>query len=214
VGDRARTGGLHRHRLPGPRGARDPLCRAHPLGHGPDRHALAGHRNPRHQRTGQQRASHIRNGIDAYDALQTIRSARSDAEIPAEARFEENGANLGYALLLKRYVDDPRQATAEQIHQAAMDTIPPVGPLFWTFRIMVALGMFFIVLTGTFFWLSCATGWMPTPGCSRLPSCIQLRGLRPNAAGSWPSWSRQPWIIEGVLPTAMAVSTWAPARCC
>jgi cytochrome d ubiquinol oxidase subunit I len=28
----------------------------------------------------------IRNGIDAYDALQTIRKARTDAEIPAEAR--------------------------------------------------------------------------------------------------------------------------------
>jgi hypothetical protein len=50
----------------------------------------------------------IRNGIDAYDALQTIRKARTDAEIPAEARrFENNGANLGYALLLMRYVDDP-----------------------------------------------------------------------------------------------------------
>ena len=59
---------------------------------------------------------------------------------------------LGYALLLMRYVDDPRKATEAQIHQAAMDTVPPVGPLFWTFRIMVALGMFFIVLTGTFFW--------------------------------------------------------------
>ncbi|MEG2975178.1 MAG: cytochrome bd-I ubiquinol oxidase subunit CydA, partial [Comamonas sp.] len=79
----------------------------------------------------------IRNGIDAYDALQTIRAAKSDAEIPAEARlrFENNGTNMGYALLLMRYVDDPRKATEEQIKQAAMDTVPPVGPLFWTFRI-------------------------------------------------------------------------------
>jgi hypothetical protein len=50
----------------------------------------------------------IRNGIDAYDALQTIRKARPMPRfLPRHAWFENNGANLGYALLLKRYVDDP-----------------------------------------------------------------------------------------------------------
>ncbi|WP_285772638.1 cytochrome ubiquinol oxidase subunit I, partial [Rhizobium dioscoreae] len=57
-------------------------------------------------------------------------------------------------LLLKRYVDDPRQATEEQIAQAARDTIPNVPTLFWSFRIMVGLGMFFILLMTVFFWLS------------------------------------------------------------
>ncbi|WP_204306982.1 cytochrome ubiquinol oxidase subunit I, partial [Klebsiella aerogenes] len=70
------------------------------------------------------------------------------------AKFEDNGADLGYALLLKRYVDDPRQATDAQIEKAALDTVPHVPTLFWSFRIMVGLGMFFILLTGTFFVLS------------------------------------------------------------
>ena len=63
----------------------------------------------------------IRDGILAYDALQTIRAAGSDAAIPPAARaaFEEHGNEMGYALLLKRYVDDPRQATPEQIGKAA-----------------------------------------------------------------------------------------------
>ena len=61
---------------------------------------------------------------------------------------------MGYALLLKRYVDDPRKATPEQIRKAAWDTVPPVAPLFWSFRVMVGLGMFFILLTVTFFVLS------------------------------------------------------------
>ncbi|MBS3021055.1 Cytochrome bd-I ubiquinol oxidase subunit 1 [Comamonas sp. PE63] len=151
----------------------------------------------------------IRNGIDAYDALQTIRKAKTDAEIPAEARlrFENNGANLGYALLLMRYVDDPRKATEAQIHQAAMDTVPPVGPLFWTFRIMVALGMFFIVLTGTFFWLAArhrldAYPWLLKVAVFSIP----LPWIAAECGWVVAELGRQPWIIEGVLPTAMAVS--------
>jgi cytochrome d ubiquinol oxidase subunit I len=31
------------------------------------------------------------------------------------ATFEEHSADLGFAFLLKRYVDDPREATPEQI---------------------------------------------------------------------------------------------------
>jgi cytochrome d ubiquinol oxidase subunit I len=152
---------------------------------------------------------YIRSGIDAYDALQTIRSARSDAEVPAEARtrFEEKGVYLGYALLLKRYVDDPRQATAEQIQKAATDTIPPVGPLFWSFRVMVALGMFFIVLTGTFFWLSVrhrldAYPWLLKVAVLSIP----LPWIAAECGWVVAELGRQPWIIEGVLPTAMAVS--------
>ncbi|MPN23543.1 Cytochrome bd-I ubiquinol oxidase subunit 1 [bioreactor metagenome] len=141
--------------------------------------------------------------------MQTIRKARTDAEIPAEARlrFENNGANLGYALLLMRYVDDPRKATEAQIHQAAMDTVPPVGPLFWTFRIMVALGMFFIVLTGTFFWLAArhrldAYPWLPKVAVFSIP----LPWIAAECGWVVAELGRQPWIIEGVLPTAMAVS--------
>ena len=56
----------------------------------------------------------MRDGIVAYDALETIRAVRAPDTVPAEARaaFEDKGAMLGYALLLKRYMDDPRQATA------------------------------------------------------------------------------------------------------
>ncbi|MDR2329171.1 MAG: cytochrome ubiquinol oxidase subunit I, partial [Comamonas sp.] len=54
----------------------------------------------------------IRDGIKAYDALEKIRDAGSTTTIsPAlKEQFEANGQSLGYALLLKRYVDDPRQA--------------------------------------------------------------------------------------------------------
>ena len=46
--------------------------------------------------------------------------------------------DLGYALLLKRYVDDPRQGdAASRSTRAAWDTMPNVAVLFWSFRIMV-----------------------------------------------------------------------------
>ncbi len=152
----------------------------------------------------------IRNGIVAFDALQTIRAAGSDAAIPPAARaaFEEHGNEMGYALLLKRYVNDPREATPEQISKAAWDTVPPVAPLYWAFRVMVGVGMFLILLTGTFFVLSTrrrldAYPWLLRVAVWSLP----LPWLAAEAGWVVAELGRQPWVIEGVLPTAAAVSS-------
>lgn len=151
----------------------------------------------------------IRTGIDAYAALQVIREAKSDAVVDpqARARFEEKGTALGYALLLMRYVEDPRQATDAQIHQAAMDTVPPVGPLFWAFRIMVGLGMFFIALTAVFLMLSARHRLEAYPWLLKVAVwAIPLPWIAVECGWIVAELGRQPWIIEGVLPTAMAVS--------
>ena len=70
------------------------------------------------------------------------------------AAFDAHVDDLGYALLLKRYTPTVTDAGEEQIAAAALDTIPPVLPLFFTFRIMVALGFYFIALFGTMFVLA------------------------------------------------------------
>lgn len=151
----------------------------------------------------------IRDGIKAYDALQTIRAVPPGGVVPEEATamFESKGPSLGYALLLKRYVDDPRLATPEQIARAARDTVPPVAPLFWSFRVMVGLGMFFILLTGTFFVLSVrrtldAHRWLLKVAVFAIP----LPWVAAEAGWIVAELGRQPWVIEGVLPTAVAVS--------
>ncbi|KXF78470.1 cytochrome d terminal oxidase subunit 1 [Paramesorhizobium deserti] len=152
---------------------------------------------------------HIRKGIVAYDALQKIRAAGSEAAVPAEARtaFEDNGRWLGYALLLKRYVDDPRTATDAQIKAAANDTVPGVLPLFWSFRIMVGLGFFFILLTATFFVLSARRALDHHPWLLRVAVfSIPLPWIAAELGWVVAEFGRQPWIIEGVLPTAAAVS--------
>ena len=151
----------------------------------------------------------IQDGVKAYDALQTIRSVPPGGPVPEEAKamFESKGQSLGYALLLKRYVDDPRQATPEQIRKAALDTVPPVAPLFWSFRVMVGLGMFFILLTGTFFVLSTRRTldkhrWLLKVAVFAIP----LPWVAAEAGWIVAEVGRQPWVIEGVLPTAVAVS--------
>ena len=152
----------------------------------------------------------IHQGIKAYDALQTIRAAGRDAVVAPQVResFEVNGHAMGYALLLKRYVDDPRLATPEQISKAAWDTVPSVAPLYWSFRIMVGLGLFFIVLTATFFVLSArrrldAHRWLLKVALFSIP----LPWIAAEAGWIVAEVGRQPWVIEGVLPTAVAVSS-------
>ncbi|MBY0239843.1 MAG: cytochrome ubiquinol oxidase subunit I [Burkholderiaceae bacterium] len=150
----------------------------------------------------------VREGLQSYEALEQIRALQGKP-VPAEltARFEQHSASLGYALLLKRYVDDPRQASAAQIRQAANDTVPQVAPLFWSFRVMVGLGMYFIVLTATFFILSArrrlaARPWLLTLAVWSIP----LPWIAAEAGWMVAELGRQPWAIEGVLPTALAVS--------
>ena len=151
----------------------------------------------------------IEQGIQAFDALQKIRAAGSTTAIPEDVRtaFEENGTRLGYALLLKRYVDDPRTATPEQIEKAAWDTVPMVAPLFWTFRIMVGLGMFLILMTATFFVLSSLRKLDHYPWLLKVAvASIVLPWIAIECGWFVAEYGRQPWIIEGVLPTAAAVS--------
>ncbi|PZN94696.1 MAG: cytochrome bd-I ubiquinol oxidase subunit CydA [Hyphomicrobiales bacterium] len=152
----------------------------------------------------------IKEGVIAFDALQTIRAAGSTGAVPEDVRkaFEDNGARLGYGLLLKRYVDDPRKATPEQIDKAAWDTVPMVGPLFWTFRIMVGLGMLFILLTAVFFVLSARRRLDRYPTLLWIAVfSIPLPWVAIECGWFVAEVGRQPWIIEGVLPTAAAVSS-------
>jgi cytochrome d ubiquinol oxidase subunit I len=164
----------------------------------------------------EQAKTRIRDGIKAYDALMKIRAgqpavagaaAQDTSTQQARTSFEDIGHELGYALLLKRYVDDPRQATDAQIDQAARDTIPNVPTLFWTFRVMVGLGMFFILLTATFFWLSARRQLDRYPLLLRIAVfAIPLPWVAIEFGWIVAEFGRQPWVIEGVLPTAAAVS--------
>jgi cytochrome d ubiquinol oxidase subunit I len=82
--------------------------------------------------------------------LGRLKTNHDDGDAAGELR--DHASDLGYALLLKRYVADPRAADAATIAKAADDTVPNIAPLFWSFRVMVGLGFYFIALFALLFW--------------------------------------------------------------
>ena len=149
----------------------------------------------------------IERGIVAYDALMTIREQRS--ETPADVRdtFETHSGDLGFAFLLKRYVEDPRTASAEQISMAAEDTVPWVAPLFWAFRVMVGLGFLFIAVMAYFFWRSSFRQQTYPRWALRVAvAIIPAPWIAAELGWFIAEYGRQPWTVDGVLPTALSVS--------
>ena len=149
----------------------------------------------------------IRSGIIAYDALMTLQEQRDATPDSVRQTFEAHAEDLGYALLLMRYVDDPRQATEEQIAAAAEDTVPGVAVIFWSFRIMVGLGFGFIGMMAYFFWRASFKG-MDFPRWSLWLAVFLIPAPWIAAELGWivAEYGRQPWTVDGVLPTALSVS--------
>jgi cytochrome d ubiquinol oxidase subunit I len=153
----------------------------------------------------------IAKGVIAYGALQKLRHNRNDKE--ARAAFEANGADLGYALLLKRTMDDPTRATQEEIKQAAASTIPNVPVLFWSFRLMVGCGLWFIALFAYSFWLASTRNLTRDRWYLRLALySLPLPWIAAELGWIVAEYGRQPWAIEGILPTALAVSSVSTAQ--
>lgn len=149
----------------------------------------------------------IRSGQIAYEALLEVRENR-DATAPATmATFEAHSADLGFAFLLKRYVDNPLDATEAQIKAAADDTVPTVWPLFWAFRLMVGLGFGFIATMSYFFYRASFKGMnFPRPALHLAVWMIPAPWIAAELGWFVAEFGRQPWTVDGVLPTAMSVS--------
>jgi cytochrome d ubiquinol oxidase subunit I len=148
----------------------------------------------------------IRNGMVAYDLLTQIKAGdRSEATI---AEFRSRVDDLGYGLLLKKYVENPVNATEEQIKLAAQNSIPRVAPMFWTFRIMVGLGFIMLVLIGLSFYYS-AKGTAERQKYLLRALIIALPAPWIACEMGWfvAEFGRQPWSIGGILPTHLSVST-------
>ena len=152
------------------------------------------------------RAEHrIRGGQIAYGALQRIRADKNDTE--ARAMFDKHWQDLGHGLLLKRYRDDIGNATQEEIAKAALDTVPRVAPLFWTFRIMAGLGFYLIAFFIAAFYFSCRNNFQDKPGFLKLALwSLPAPWIAIECGWFVAEYGRQPWAVDGVLPTFYAAS--------
>ncbi len=148
----------------------------------------------------------IVSGAQAVTALARLRQQRDDAV--ALARFNAHKADLGFGLLLKKYTDDVSTATPAMIDAAARDTIPKVAPMFWSFRLMVALGMAMLVLFGLALWASVKGDFARRPRLLKAALyCLPMPWLACEVGWFVAEYGRQPWTIYGVLPTHLSAST-------
>jgi cytochrome d ubiquinol oxidase subunit I len=148
----------------------------------------------------------IRSGMRAYATLQAMK--RGDRSPAVMAAWRETGADLGYGLLLKKYTAAVVDASEEQIRQASADTIPRVAPLFWAFRAMVGLGMWFLFVFGCAFYFLARRDVAPRRWLLRIALfSIPLPWVAAELGWFVAEYGRQPWTISGVLPTFLSASS-------
>ena len=136
----------------------------------------------------------IARGKTALNAFREYRTLKdSDPEKAAQARkvLEENIDYFGYG-----YIDSPEEL------------IPPVNLIYWAFRVMVGFGGFLLLLMIVVLWAEWKgklTGmkWLQWVALWSIP-LVYLAG---QAGWIVAEVGRQPWVIQGLLPTKAAVSS-------
>ncbi|MBV5287066.1 MAG: cytochrome ubiquinol oxidase subunit I [Methyloversatilis discipulorum] len=148
----------------------------------------------------------VETGVAAVKLLERLRADPQDAA--AREAFDRVKADLGFGLLLKKYVRSMDEVTPELMDRAARDTLPRVTPLFWTFRIMVALGFAMLALFGLALWYSVKGDFAQRPWLLRWALwCLPMPWIASEMGWFVAEYGRQPWTIYGVLPTHLSVST-------
>ena len=150
----------------------------------------------------------VRSGMIAYSALQELKAGNpTDA---AQATFAKHQNDLGYAFLLRPIAPNVVDATDAQIAEAARNSIPKVAPVFFSFRLMVGLGILFLATFVTACYLSVrnkfekpASRWFLRWAVLAIP----LPWLAAEFGWITAEMGRQPWTIAGILPTSASVST-------
>jgi cytochrome bd ubiquinol oxidase subunit I len=156
----------------------------------------------------------IRNGMIAYAALEKLRKG-DKSQLPL---FNTYKKDLGYGLLLKKYTPNVVNASEAQINQASLDTIPKVAPLFWSFRLMVGFGIWFIFIFTIAVYIVFKNKLNSVYSGLYLSKKIRLylKLVIVTVPFAWiatelgwfvAEYGRQPWTISGILPTNLSISS-------
>ena len=132
-----------------------------------------------------------RKALDALARYRSLKDTDPEAAAAAKAEMEENVQYMGYGHLEK-----------------LEDVVPPVGVVFWAFRLMVGLGMLMalvLLLTLLFAWKDKLEGkrWLLWAAII----CIPLVYICGQCGWIVAEVGRQPWTIQGLLPVNVAISS-------
>ena len=130
-----------------------------------------------------------------------------------ENRFELAIPN-GASLILTHTLDGEVPGLNDFIAEDGTKLHPPVAPVFWSFRIMVGIGLAMLA----FSWLGVFLLYRARARAGQAAQPLNRWYLRGLVAMSFSGWiatlagwytteiGRQPWLVDGVLTTAQAVA--------
>ncbi|MBE6314715.1 MAG: cytochrome ubiquinol oxidase subunit I [Bacteroidales bacterium] len=129
--------------------------------------------------------------IESFKQYRSLKEENPLAAQEARARLEENVEYFGYG-----YIDSPQEL------------IPNVPLVYWSFRAMVGLGSFLLLLMIATFWFEYRgklqdMRWLQWVALLSIP-LVYIAG---QAGWIVAEVGRQPWVIEGLLPVKAAVSS-------
>ena len=129
--------------------------------------------------------------IESFKQYRSLKDENPLAAQEARTRLEENVEYFGYG-----YIDSPQEL------------VPNVPLVYWSFRVMVGLGSFLLLLMIATFWFEYRgklqdMKWLQWVALLSIPF-VYIAG---QAGWIVAEVGRQPWVIEGLLPVKAAVSS-------
>lgn len=134
------------------------------------------------------------NGRTAIEALKSYKQAMKEKNDTLSARhlqvLRENYADFGYGYLESPY-----------------DAIPPIPLVFYSFRIMVGLGMLFVALFIFSWWYVKKRKFDKLRFFPYIAiACVPLAYLASQCGWIVAEVGRQPWVVQNLMPTNVAVT--------
>ena len=139
----------------------------------------------------EEKMEHGKIAIDAFGEYRALKDSDPSAAAEARATLEENIEYFGYGYINSRE-----------------ELVPPVPLVYWAFRIMVGFGGLLLCLMVVVLWAERrkkleGMRWLLWASLLSIP-LVYLAG---QAGWIVAEVGRQPWVIEGLLPTKAAISS-------
>ncbi len=139
----------------------------------------------------EQKIERGKRAIEAFGEYRALSDSDPAAAAEARAVLDDNIDYFGYG-----YIDSREEL------------VPPVGLVYWAFRVMVGLGGALLLLMGVVLWVNykkrlASMTWLQWAALLSIP-LVYIAG---QAGWIVAEVGRQPWVIEGLLPVKAAVSS-------